>query len=155
MDVQILHLIDGAKEAKGLTVIIDVFRAFTVDRKIFRRCFQVLHALILVYLHVLFQEACQIPGIVQRCLDLVHYAERSRTHLHDREVQRNGYERLFAARESVEMNYDFAGKEFGQKVKKSVLFITENDGPYLIHCKEGKDRNHHEGYNGLYLQQVS
>lgn len=39
-----------------------------------------------------------------------------------------------------EMNYDFAGKEFGQKVKKSVLFITENDGPYLIHCKEGKDR---------------
>lgn len=31
MDVQILHLIDGAKEAKGLTVIIDVFRAFTVE----------------------------------------------------------------------------------------------------------------------------
>ena len=31
MDVQILHLIDGAKQAKGLTVIIDVFRAFTVE----------------------------------------------------------------------------------------------------------------------------
>lgn len=31
MDVQILHLIDGAKDAKGLTVIIDVFRAFTVE----------------------------------------------------------------------------------------------------------------------------
>lgn len=31
MDVQILHLIDGAKKAKGLTVIIDVFRAFTVE----------------------------------------------------------------------------------------------------------------------------
>ena len=39
-----------------------------------------------------------------------------------------------------EMNYDFAGKEFGEKVRQSVLFITENDGPYLIHCKEGKDR---------------
>lgn len=39
-----------------------------------------------------------------------------------------------------EMNYEFTGKEFGEKVRQSVLFITENDGPYLIHCKEGKDR---------------
>ena len=31
MEVNILHLIDGAKEARGTTVIIDVFRAFTVE----------------------------------------------------------------------------------------------------------------------------
>lgn len=31
MNVQILQLIDGAKAAKGLTVIIDVFRAMTVE----------------------------------------------------------------------------------------------------------------------------
>lgn len=31
MEVKILHLIDGATEAKGTTVIIDVFRAFTVE----------------------------------------------------------------------------------------------------------------------------
>jgi 2-phosphosulfolactate phosphatase len=30
MDIQILQLIEGAKKAKGLTVIIDVFRAFSV-----------------------------------------------------------------------------------------------------------------------------
>lgn len=30
MDIQILQLLDGAKKAKGLTVIIDVFRAFSV-----------------------------------------------------------------------------------------------------------------------------
>lgn len=29
MDIKVLHLISGAKKAKGLTVIIDVFRAFT------------------------------------------------------------------------------------------------------------------------------
>ena len=29
MDIDILHLIEGAKQAQGLTVIIDVFRAFT------------------------------------------------------------------------------------------------------------------------------
>ena len=31
MNIQILHLIDGAKQAKGLTVIIDVFRAYSVE----------------------------------------------------------------------------------------------------------------------------
>ena len=31
MNINILHMIDGAKNAKGLTGIIDVFRAFTVE----------------------------------------------------------------------------------------------------------------------------
>ena len=39
-----------------------------------------------------------------------------------------------------EMGYDFENEEFATKVKESVQFIIENDGPYLIHCKEGKDR---------------
>ena len=31
MNIKILELIDGAKKAEGLTVIIDVFRAFTLE----------------------------------------------------------------------------------------------------------------------------
>ena len=31
MDIQILHMIDGARKARGLTVIIDVFRAYSVE----------------------------------------------------------------------------------------------------------------------------
>lgn len=31
MNIKILHMVDGAKEATGITVIIDVFRAFTVE----------------------------------------------------------------------------------------------------------------------------
>ncbi len=31
MEINILHLTEGARQAKGLTVIIDVFRAFTVE----------------------------------------------------------------------------------------------------------------------------
>ena len=31
MNVKILHMIEGAKEATGIAVIIDVFRAFTVE----------------------------------------------------------------------------------------------------------------------------
>jgi 2-phosphosulfolactate phosphatase len=30
MDIQILHLLEGARQAKGLTVVIDVFRAFSL-----------------------------------------------------------------------------------------------------------------------------
>ena len=39
-----------------------------------------------------------------------------------------------------EMSYDFTSPEFNEKVRDSIVFITENQGPYLIHCKEGKDR---------------
>lgn len=37
MNVQILQLIDGARQARGLTVIIDVFRAFSVECYAFAR----------------------------------------------------------------------------------------------------------------------
>lgn len=36
MDIRILHLIDGARAATGLTVIIDVFRAFTTETYLMR-----------------------------------------------------------------------------------------------------------------------
>ena len=31
MNIQILHLLEGARAASGLTVIIDVFRAFSLE----------------------------------------------------------------------------------------------------------------------------
>ena len=37
MNIKILQLIEGAKEAKGLTVIIDVFRAFSVEAYLFNQ----------------------------------------------------------------------------------------------------------------------
>lgn len=39
-----------------------------------------------------------------------------------------------------EMNFDYHAKGFSDDVKASVQFMAENDGPYLVHCKEGKDR---------------
>lgn len=36
MNIQILHMVEGARAAKGLTVIIDVFRAFTVETYLMR-----------------------------------------------------------------------------------------------------------------------
>ena len=31
MEIRILHLLEGARAARGLTVIIDVFRAFSLE----------------------------------------------------------------------------------------------------------------------------
>lgn len=36
MNIQILHMVEGAKQAVGLTVVIDVFRAFTVETYLMR-----------------------------------------------------------------------------------------------------------------------
>lgn len=40
----------------------------------------------------------------------------------------------------AEMSYDFASGVFAEKVRDTVKYMAENDGPYYIHCKEGKDR---------------
>ncbi len=37
MNIQILHMIEGAKKAKGITVVIDVFRAFSVEAYCFAK----------------------------------------------------------------------------------------------------------------------
>lgn len=37
MDVRVLELVDGARKARGLTVVIDVFRAFTLECYLFAR----------------------------------------------------------------------------------------------------------------------
>ena len=37
MEINILECIDGAKQAKGLTVIIDVFRAFSLECYLFQQ----------------------------------------------------------------------------------------------------------------------
>ena len=40
----------------------------------------------------------------------------------------------------LDMDVDYTSEEFGAKLAKGLIFLAENDGPYLIHCNEGKDR---------------
>ena len=41
---------------------------------------------------------------------------------------------------ALDMGTDFSGGEYRQKLAEGLRFIAAHDGPYLIHCKEGKDR---------------
>ena len=40
----------------------------------------------------------------------------------------------------LNMGVDFAAADFKAKLKDAIIFISEADGPILIHCNEGKDR---------------
>ena len=44
MDIKILHLLEGADQARGLTVVIDVFRAFSLECYLFSRGVQKIYA---------------------------------------------------------------------------------------------------------------
>ena len=38
------------------------------------------------------------------------------------------------------LNMNYGSLEFKQKVVRGMIAMTENEGPYLVHCTEGKDR---------------
>lgn len=41
---------------------------------------------------------------------------------------------------SLNMGVDIAGEDFGKKLAEGLRFMSKNNGPYLVHCTEGKDR---------------
>ena len=41
---------------------------------------------------------------------------------------------------ALNMTLDFLSDDFKIKLKDAFIFMAENEGKYLIHCKEGKDR---------------
>ena len=41
---------------------------------------------------------------------------------------------------ALDMGVDFAAEDFNAKLKTGLEFLIANEGPYLIHCNEGKDR---------------
>lgn len=100
--------------------------------------------------NVLYRSSSPIDPDLERCEPAMRAAERagirSVINLSDSEADMTAYEAFADSYYSqcrilnVEMGYDFTSAEFGEKVKACVLFLIENDGPYLVHCKEGKDR---------------
>jgi protein tyrosine/serine phosphatase len=41
---------------------------------------------------------------------------------------------------ALDMDVDIAGEDFGNKLAEGLRFLSKNEGPYLVHCTEGKDR---------------
>ena len=54
-----------------------------------------------------------------------------------------GFAESYYAKQNViglNLGVDFTAADFKAGLAKALRFIAENDGPYLIHCNEGKDR---------------
>ena len=49
------------------------------------------------------------------------------------------------------MGVDFAAEDFAAKLKTGLEFLIANEGPYVIHCNEGKDR---AGFTAALLEAV-
>ena len=47
---------------------------------------------------------------------------------------------LTAGVEPIALNMNYSSPEFREKVAKGLASMAESDGPYLVHCTEGKDR---------------
>lgn len=54
----------------------------------------------------------------------------------------NWYKDMYKAGKVIllDMDVDYSSSEFGEKLGRGFIFMSENPGPYLIHCNEGKDR---------------
>jgi protein tyrosine/serine phosphatase/S-adenosylmethionine hydrolase len=54
----------------------------------------------------------------------------------------NYYKSLYEAGKvkALNMGVDLMAPEFGAKLAEGLRFLIQNDGPYLLHCTEGKDR---------------
>jgi hypothetical protein len=53
------------------------------------------------------------------------------------------YKRMFEGGNVIAVNimiFDILDKEFYEKLKEALLFMTEHEPPYLIHCEAGIDR---------------
>ena len=71
---------------------------------------------------------------------------KSVINLADNEMKMKAYNRFEESYYStikiipLDLSIDFKAKEFKEGIVKAIKFIAENEGPYLIHCDEGKDR---------------
>ncbi|MBQ9495133.1 MAG: tyrosine-protein phosphatase [Treponema sp.] len=57
--------------------------------------------------------------------------------------ERSAYYASLAAQNSVvclSMNMDFTNDDFAANIVQGVRFMISHEGPYLLHCNEGKDR---------------
>ena len=53
---------------------------------------------------------------------------------------------------TLSMNMNFKDQDFSNKIKKIIEAIANNEGPYLVHCVEGKDRT---GFVSMVLEALA
>lgn len=75
-------------------------------------------------------------------LNLADSDEEIKGYIGSKDFDSDYYKSLYDAGKvkALAMGVDISGEDFGKKLAEGLRFLSKNDGPYLIHCTEGKDR---------------
>lgn len=79
---------------------------------------------------------------VKTVLNFADSDDEIKGYIAEKDFNSDYYKSLFEAGKvkALSMGVDVAGEDFGKKLAEGLRFLSKNDGPYLIHCTEGKDR---------------
>ncbi|WP_027623156.1 tyrosine-protein phosphatase [Clostridium lundense] len=79
---------------------------------------------------------------VKAVLNLADSDEEIKGYFTSKDFHSNYYKSLYDAGKVKGLNMDvnIGGEDFGKKLVEGLRFLSKNDGPYIIHCTEGKDR---------------
>lgn len=79
---------------------------------------------------------------VKTVLNLANPDEEIKGYFTAKDFQSDYYKSLYELGKvkALNMSVDIASEDFSKKLADGLRFLGQNDGPYLVHCTEGKDR---------------
>jgi len=86
-------------------------------------------------------DLCEAEGI-QYIMNLSDSSEEIEDFIEEEDFDSDYFLPLYESDNVIplDMNADYHSEEFARKVAEGFVAISEQEGPYLIHCVEGKDR---------------
>ncbi len=86
-------------------------------------------------------DLCEAAGI-QYIMDLSDSSEEIKDHIGAEEYDSDYFLSLYESDNVIplDMNANYHSDEFAGKVAEGFIAISQKEGPYLIHCVEGRDR---------------
>ena len=88
---------------------------------------------------------------IETVINLSDSKEKAEEYMAEQSQKSDYYRSLYEDGNVITLNMgvDVNGEDFGKKLAEGLRFMIENEGPYLIHCTEGKDR---AGFTGALLE---
>ena len=79
---------------------------------------------------------------IQAVMNMANTEEEMNAYFAAEDFQSAYYKNLYASGKVIALGLpiNFTSDEFGEGIVRGLVFLSENEGPYLVHCTEGKDR---------------
>lgn len=79
---------------------------------------------------------------IKAVMNLASTEEEMKGFIAEKDFKSDYYKSLYDSGNVIALGLpiDYESDDFGKGVAKGLTFLSEHDGPYLVHCNEGKDR---------------